>query len=338
MSPEQFPPGLSADEQALLARARTYPGSGTLADLSPDLLRQISRQEGVDFATALLFDRVHHSFHRAFITEVDRLMAAPRAIVDPAAWLVGIVPAVFYQQMPQAGADGRVVRETAAGLGLSCELVPLLSAGTLAENARILCDWLARHRQRKIILVSLCKGGADVKYALNAPAGWAAFQPVVAWVNVCGTLSGSPFAEWLLTTKPRFIAAWVYFKCSGHNFQVLREIVPRPNGPLSAPLRLPDSLRLINLVGFPLKRHLSNAFIRRCHQFISPGGPNDGGVLLTDACQLPGSLYPVWGADHYLRPDVRARAILAAVFTYLDEEFAGSRDNTPFPAASTGGR
>jgi hypothetical protein len=76
-------------------------------------------------------------------------------------------------------------------------------------------------------------------------------------------------------------------------------------------------MRFITVAGFPRQRHLSNGFMRRCHRFISAKGPNDGGVLLGDVCRLPGSLYPVWGADHYLRPDNRARAILAAIFAYL---------------------
>jgi hypothetical protein len=136
-------------------------------------------------------------------------------------------------------------------------------------------------------------------------------------VNICGTLDGSPLAQWLLTTKPRFIAAWLYFKCHGHNFDLLREIVPSTNGPLAAPLTLPPGMQFLSIAGFPLRRHLSNGFMRRCHGFIAAAGPNDGGVLLADVCRLPGLLYPVWGADHYLRPDTRARAILAAAFNFL---------------------
>jgi hypothetical protein len=40
-------------------------------------------------------------------------------------------------------------------------------------------------------------------------------------------------------------------------------------------------------------------------------------VLLADACSLPGHIYPVWGADHYLRPDDRAQEIITAVLNWL---------------------
>jgi hypothetical protein len=327
-------PAWESCDDSLLAAIRSRIAPPSLADLTAKALRELSASEGIEAATALLYDRVRTSpRHSGFIARIEELLQRPRPPTPLPETLIGIVPAAFYRQMPRTGADGRVVRETAARLGLPCELVPLRSAGTLAENSAQLCQWLTQHREKRIILVSLCKGGADVKYALHSPEGPRCFRPVVAWINICGTLDGSPFAQWLLTTKPRFIAAWVYFKCSGRNFRLLQEIVPSPNGPLAAPLKLPDTLRLVSLVGFPLRRHLSNGFMRRCHGFIAPQGPNDGGVLLADACRTPGLLYPVWGADHYLRPDARAAAILAAVFTHL---LADSPTSNPVDAVAAG--
>jgi len=59
----------------------------------------------------------------------------------------------------------------------------------------------------------------------------------------------------------------------------------------------------IHLVGFPLCRHATNRLARRNHARLEPHGPNDGaGILLADAVGWPGLLYPVWSADHYLRP------------------------------------
>ena len=127
-------------------------------------------------------------------------------------------------------------------------------------------------------------------------------------------------AAWLVSRKLRFLAAWLFFKCSGHNFEFLRELTPSPGGPLASPPRIPNSMSLINVVGFPLRRHLTNGFMRACHSRIAQFGPNDGGVLLADVCQLPGLLYPVWGADHYLRPESRGRSLLGAVLEYLKEE------------------
>jgi hypothetical protein len=41
---------------------------------------------------------------------------------------------------------------------------------------------------------------------------------------------------------------------------------------------------------------------------------------LADVCALPGLIYPLWGADHYLRPQADVRELVLAVLQYLGEE------------------
>jgi hypothetical protein len=322
-------------ESDLLARAGAFPEFAELAQLTPETLREINAREGVDFATALLFDRVKNSpKHASFIMQMDRWQSDNHKFTTDHQTTVGIVPAAFYKENPNSGADGRLVREEAGRLGIRCELVPLSSTGTLAQNTKSILDWLAAHRSERIILISLCKGGADVKFAMLNSGSPKQFKDVFAWINICGTLSGSPVAEWLLATPPRYFAAWIYCKCLGHNLAALREIATSPHNPLSAPLQLPESVRLISLVGFPLRRHLTNRFMRHCHQHVSRKGPTDGGLLLGDACRLPGVLYPIWGADHYLRPERRARQIITAAFKFLLADYrpAGRGSTNEIPA------
>ena len=303
-------------EDALIARAASHPEFQSLSELTAARLREISEREGVDFATALLYDRVKKSpQHSAFIGLINEQVPSRKNSVED--MVVAVVPAAFYKENPDSGADGKLILEEAARLGLRAKLIPLSSTGTLAENAKTLLDWLAGHHGEKIVLVSLCKGGADVKFALGLPKAQEQFRDVFAWINICGTLNSSPVAEWLLATKPRFFLAWLYCKCRGHNITFLRELAPSLHSPLSAPLKLPASIRLISIVGFPLRRHLTNRFMRLCYQRVSRHGPTDGGVLLADACGLLGVIYPLWGADHYLRPESRARKIIAAVLANL---------------------
>lgn len=309
------------NETALRARVAAFAECPTLALLDAEKLREIAAREGVDFATALLYDRVQRADRQAaFIARIDELQQRGSAKGASRDTTIAIVPAAFYKEKPHSGADGRVVREAAARVGFHCELIPLGSTGTLAQNSTILLDWLKQHRGEKVILVSLCKGGADVKFALGAPGADRQFGKVQAWVNICGTLNGSPLAQWLLATKPRAFATWLFLKSRGRDFRFLQEITPSSSGPLCGPLRLLPAMQLINLVGFPLRGHLTNGFMRRCHKIISARGPNDGGVLLAEACRLPGLIYPVWGADHYLRPAARAQRILTAVLDYLTVE------------------
>ena len=57
----------------------------------------------------------------------------------------------------------------------------------------------------------------------------------------------------------------------------------------------------IHVHAFPLRQHLMDRRSRRLHRGLSSRGPNDGFAMLEEIAALPGYLYPVWGADHYLR-------------------------------------
>src|SRR5688572_1455325 len=172
-------------EAALLERAAIFTGHPTLAELAPEVLREVTAHHGVDFATALLFDRVRRSSrHAAFIGCVERTQQGVQGSLPGTGSTVAIVPASFYREKPHSGADGRVIRKAAQQLGFHHELVPVNSTGTLGQNSRILLDWLAARGQKGTILISLCKGGADVKFALNQPDAARSFANVWAWINV----------------------------------------------------------------------------------------------------------------------------------------------------------
>ena len=62
------------------------------------------------------------------------------------------------------GGDGRIaLRQVAEKLGYETELIPLASFGSVTRNASLILSWLKEHSEDQIILVSLSKGGADLK-------------------------------------------------------------------------------------------------------------------------------------------------------------------------------
>jgi hypothetical protein len=311
-------PANSEYERELFARAAAWDGT----DVSVEGVRRVAAADGIDFATALVYDRVRRSpRHAAFI---ERLEALPPT-VPPGCRLgatVVIVPGAFYREFPNSGADGRLLREEAARFGCRTELVPLPSFGPPRDAARILCDWLAkRPAGERLILVSLSKAGGEVKLALAEPGAPELFGNVVAWVNLCGLLNGTPLADWVLAGRLRSWWFRFFLWTRGHDFAVVRELRRGPGTPLAGELVLPPHLCLLSVVGFPLRHHLSNRLARRCHGRLSPLGPNDAaGVLLADALAMPGLVYPLWGTDHYLKPagyDVRGLAV--RILHYLRE-------------------
>jgi hypothetical protein len=276
--------------------------------------------DGIDAATARLYQSVLDSpVHGPFIRRIAEILKRP----VPSGWrpdaTLAIVPGAFYRENPRSGADGHLVREQAERLGCQTALVPLESAGTVWQNARILCDWLLERSDRPVILVSLSKGGADLKMALEEPGADRAFENVVAWVSLCGILNGTPNADWLLSWNPAAVLTRLYYRATGQNLGFLDDLRYGPGRPLDFELRLPAHVQLISIVGFPLREHLTHGIARRCHHRMAPLGPNDAGLVLADVCALPGLIYPVWGADHYLKPKTDVRELVAAVLQYLDE-------------------
>src|SRR5688572_1228045 len=143
---------LSEYERALLAQAAEWPGYVQHGELTVAAMQALARQEGLDFATALLFDRVCRlPEHTAFIGRLERFVdEVPRGgCLDET---VVIVPGAFYNEFPHTGADGRLLREEAAKFGCESDLVPLPSFGRLAETAPLLCNWLDARPEEPVIL------------------------------------------------------------------------------------------------------------------------------------------------------------------------------------------
>lgn len=307
-------------ERSLFERVSGWTAHWSWKHLAAEELSAISVAEGIDFATTLLYQRLLQSpEHGPFIQQLESISGLDVGRSHLNADIV-IVPGAFYGEYPNTGADGRALRDVASEFGCTCEMIPLPSFGRLLPNARTICDWLANRLSKPVVLVSLSKGGADVKIALAQRDADHAFRNVRVWINMCGLVNGTPLVSWIAASRIRTMWYRFLLGLRGYDFQVVRELTSEPGGPLDCELEIPGHIQAIHAIGFPLKQHLTDPLARRCFCRLKPLGPNDGSVVLADVCRLPGIVYPVWGADHYLRPasgDVRILAI--RVFRWLAE-------------------
>ena len=297
---------LSPHEQSLIERVECRLGADDLAGLTAEELQTMGHRDGIDFATVLLYEYVRKSMiHGDFIRRVESQPRICDRSLDLGARLV-IVPGAFYREFPQSGADGRLLQQTARDLGMPIDVIPVNSFGLPAENAAIVSDWLQRHDEEPIVLVSLSKGSLDLKTALARPDAARLFRRVKAWISLSGIIFGTPIVRWVLSSSLR--AWWYRFLLSlrGYDFRVVHELNYGARAPLISEMRLPQHMQLIHVIGFSLECHLSSLLARRAYRRIQHLGPNDGGgILLADVLRLPGMIFFVWGADHYLRPSGR---------------------------------
>ena len=309
------------DDQPLLTRVAAWPMYPCWTELTQSRLGEITAAEGLDFATALLYDRLRSSEqHGPFISRLEQLIVKPPPLTRKIDVLLAVAPGAYYRELPGAGGDGRRFTEQAAPYGCRTAVIPTNSVGSLAENGQIICRWLAEHSSERILLASISKGAADIKWALMLPDADRAFRSVVAWFNLSGLPGGSPLMNWLFERR---LATWLYklaFWWKGLDFELLRQMTWGPQGLLNFPMQLPAHIRLISVCGFPVPASMSNNTMRRFRRRIAALGPNDGILLLSDACTLPGLIFPVWGADHNLRPPWDVRRLVTALAFYLAEE------------------
>jgi hypothetical protein len=224
------------------------------------------------------------------------------------------MPGAFAREYPHTGAHGQRVFELAAMLGWPAERVEVPSLAPMAQNAEALVRVLGRGGSRPTVVVSLSKGGADVRAALERPGAAEEWRKVRAWVSLSGIVTGTPLVAWLRARPLRCCGVRVLLRLRRQRFAVVDELRRGPGAPLDRPLVPPPGLRVVHVNAFPLQQHLGDAWARRGHARLAPLGPNDGGgILLADVARLPGDLYPVWGADHYLRPSWNIRPLLLRI-------------------------
>jgi hypothetical protein len=277
--------------------------------------------DAIDRATTQLYEQVRASArHAEFVHRIES--NEPLKVEGPPPRIV-LMPGAFHGQYEHTGADGRRVFELAQDLNWPAEKVPVPTLGSMAGNAALLVDALARHRGEPMIVVSLSKSGADVRAALDRPEAARELRDVRAWVNLSGIVTGTPLVAWLRARPLRCLGVRVLLRLRRQRFAEIEELRHGPGSPLANPLVLPATMRAIHVIGFPHVRDLSNDWARRAHARLAPLGPSDGGgILLRDILDLPGHVYPVRGCDHYLQPPWDVRPLLRRIL--LDAARASS--------------
>jgi hypothetical protein len=293
---------MSAAHSAVSSRIRLESGAAStvtdpcLASLTTEAVAEIAQAEGMDFATSLLYRRVLRS--ERFGPAIESILKSPdrwpSSLRSP---LLAIIPGAFHAENMGTAADGRRFLEIADAHGFRSKITATHSFGSLQQNARLIAAWLRVHASEEVILIALSKGATELLYLLRNEDP-ALFRNVLAIVNVSGMLFGSRLVNRVVErTLPRlYVRGYLWWK--NYDFKSLLEL--RHDETNAGLGELP--VRMINVIGFPLEQHLSSAMARRQYRRLRSHGPNDGGgIVLGDTLRFPGTLFPIWGADHYLR-------------------------------------
>lgn len=270
----------------------------------------------IDEITAQLYERVRiEPRNRLLIEAIDGPVDPPLTTMGADVCVV-LVPGLLYKHFPETGGDGAALRKIADTMSIPFVTIPLDGTEGLRASAATISEWLRFHvpPAKAIVLVSLSKGSAEVMHAFAQSDVSPAFQRVIAWISVSGLPLGTPSMELIMRNPLRraFLGAYCYVK--GWKLDSIRELLAHRPSP---PKMLPPHITFIQVVAFPQREHLKDRPSRRLHRQLAKIGPSDGYALLEELTRLPGYLYPVWGADHYLRGMDELAARLAKVLAFV---------------------
>jgi hypothetical protein len=323
---------LCDDEKEYLDWAEAESRAPRMADLNRETLLRFTREtQDVDKAAAVFYTRlIREPLTQqliAYLESTEKRLEAERRLPDYSDLNVALVvaPGMFYKDNPETGADGSGLRSIAARMGMKDDAIPLEQTGTVEENGALICDYIRnRNDGAALILASASKGGADIKYAIHLCGEDPAFEKVVGWLNIGGINRGSILANEINNQWDARLEARTYFCLNGYNYDGLMSMREGEGAPLNFDLDLPDHLLMINIIGVPVFRFVTER-ARPYYLHLVQFGPNDGLSLLADL-YMPGAVnWGSWRNDHYFRWPISETRMMAFIMFVIE----GKRANIP---------
>jgi hypothetical protein len=246
---------------------------------------------------------------------------------------VMIVPGLNFRRHPEMGADGRLLADIAGRLGAMAEILDVNPRGAVSANGAMIAERLARLNDEAVWLISVSKGAADLRAAYGLIGHWP--KGVSGWINLSGVFQGTPIADRITRSVLRRWLNQALLRLSGAGFDNIEEL--RTDSPLwRLPVEPPSPERMVHVLGFPpswsIEMRLARHYLRLRELF----GPNDGLTPLADCFDYPGRIFPVWGADHFMRiPDLAA--LIYRLFHFISAVEDGCFENAEPRQAHVGG-
>lgn len=280
------------DEVALFERVKNNAAS----TLTKKLITEALQQGGIEYATAVLY---HHLTlkHEDFINKVH--VNEIRATTPQKPTKLIFVPAMFYREHPNVGGDGALLRSIAQQFGFETSILPLNSRGSVLKNTEIIKQKLTEERHPNIWVVSMSKGSTEARLALEELTTVGIPTNIKGWVSISGLCHGSPLADMKIRSMPLRLYWRTVCAIMGIEYAFTEEST-YSNKRLQKEIAMPNHLEIIHIAGFPLSAHL-HPLLQKRYEILAPYGPNDGLMILQDFIETQGHVYPVWGADHFLR-------------------------------------
>ncbi len=228
-----------------------------------------------------------------------------------------VIPGLFYDINKEIGGDGKQLRTMASNLGFNEGIIEVKPTGSIQQNGEIICNWIKQTNINKIILLSISKGSADFKEAVNQ-CKEVIFKDkkIISWINLGGINKGS----YLVNQADSSFIKRIYVKYLGMKYgfsydAFLSVKAGIKKSVLNEEFEIPSGLRVINIIPAPLERYVTDRAYEN-FRALSSLGPNDGLSLLGDSYMSGAINIPIWGIDHYFRVNKQDWEFLQKLILY----------------------
>lgn len=282
---------------------------------SADDLAEASRRWSPDVASLLLWRQLERRAAKdALVVRYRHALERGSASSDLLQGHVFLlVPGWLYRSDPHSGADLARQARVLQAHGARVLRVDADENGTVEANAARVAAAVrqtAAQASSRLTLVSASKGGAEVALALSSLEALGEAGAVNAWVNIGGTLRGTPLADLALSWPACWFVQAVVL--NDGSFDALRSMASKASAARAQALRGPARVPVVNLIGVPLSGQVS-ARARLGYRLLRGHGPNDGITALADALAANASTIALAGTDHFFqRPDLDRHTLAVA--------------------------
>lgn len=267
-------------------------------------LINITEELGVELGTAVFLRSLQESnTHGAFLRKLRAfsLDGLDRSICGD--FEVAIVASNLFQSGRRWGDHAATWRSWARELEFKTEVIETDPRRSVAANARVIFEHLARSPERPRFVVTYGQGSAEMRYLLHRRVNRDPVEPlpeelenVRGWISICGAFGGASSSRLLQENRLQRLLVRLRMKVAGRNPITLAETTP--TFPLwRKPLPVPKGMAIVSVVGAPQRWQVSRG-LRLSYDAIAAHCPNDGLVNVLEASAYPGLLVPVAGMEH----------------------------------------
>lgn len=265
-------------------------------------LKNVTEELGLEMATGILLKVLQDSpLHGEF----GRRMRAldPNDPVDRSPVFktveVAIVASNHFLSGRKWGDHVEPWRIWARQLGFTTEVIETQAQASVADNARIIREFLSKNPHSRRIVASYGQGASEFRYLLHRLKSLNAFgevDGVQGWLNICGTFGGSTLNQKMMESTFRRWNEKLKMKWAGRNPVALMETASGFSV-WNQPAPIAREMTTVSLVGLPQRMQIPNG-LHSSYEILAQEQPNDGVVTFLEAVAHPGFVLPILGMNH----------------------------------------